>query len=418
LRVANAAGILVAPIACASTLIVGITTLLSGYLGILTIAAGRPLRPSSPSRPIHRIAILVAAHDEETVIGRALNSFSKLDYPRDLYEVHVVADNCTDATSSIVRQMGHEIHERVAPEDPGKGPALNWLFEIVDGGRNPPDMYVIIDADTQVDPMLLKELDAVIGPDVPVAQACYMVSEFDAPDAAALRVAALACRHHIRPLGRNRIGASCGLYGNGMAFTRTVMAGRRWSGHLVEDAEFQIELLLDGHQVRYVPGARLYAEMPNSLAGATTQNERWEAGRIQLARRFTPTLARSALRSRGRTRVAYLDALFDIVVPPLSILVLVQGAAALGAAGLRLGRGRRSDRLRLAVSAISLGMLVAHLIAGLRTVDAPRSAYRALLGAPRMILWKAGLWLRVLASPGEVSWTRTERNRTQLETGS
>ena len=401
----------------ASTIIVGATALLSGYLGVLTVAAGRRRPPPTPMRSNHRFALLVPAHDEAAVIGQTLQAFSNLDYPLDRYEVHVVADNCADATASIVRRAGYEVHDRVAPSDPGKGSALNWLIDIVDGGTHPPDIYVFVDADTRVDPMFLRELDTALGPDVPVAQACYLVDDPGSSNAAALRYAALACRHHMRPLGRTRIGASCGLYGNGMAIARTVMTGRRWSGHLVEDAEFQLDLLLDGYRVAYVPRARIYAEMPASRAGSTTQNQRWELGRIQLVRRFTPLLARRAIRPRGRSRVAFVDALLDNLVPPLSVLVLMQGGAVLVAGVLSVARGARSGRLRLAIAGLSAGTLVVHVVLGLRSVGAPAAVYRALLGAPRMILWKAGLWLRVIRSPEEVSWTRTERNHAHAVAG-
>ena len=75
-----------------------------------------------------------------------------------------------------------------------------------------------------------------------------------------------------------------------MMFTRSLFAGRRWSGHLVEDAELQNELLLEGHLVTYTPDAVLWAEMPHTLSQATSQNQRWERGRIEMAQRYVPKL--------------------------------------------------------------------------------------------------------------------------------
>jgi hypothetical protein len=228
-----------------------------------------------------------------------------------------------------------------------------------------------------------------------------------------LRYAALACRHHLRGLGRTRIGASCGLYGNGMAISRSVLRGRRWSGHLVEDAEFQMELLLDDVMVTYAPGVRLHAEMPASRAGATSQNERWELGRMQLARRYVPTLLSRALRSRHR-RIAHVDAVFDHLVPPLSVLSIAQAGSVVSAVVLYATRHRRGDRLRLGLAGVSAATLAAHVIVGLRSVDAPPAVYRSLLGAPRAIVWKVALWVRVIVLPDRVSWTRTERNGRRL----
>lgn len=401
-------------VAAATTSVVGATSLLTGYLGLLTVAAMLP-RPRSRARtaaPVrHRFAILVPAHDEETIIGRALEAFAALDYPRDRFEVHVVADNCTDRTADVVRGAGFEAHERIAPAAPGKGAALNWLVEIVESHDVPPDAYVIVDADTTLDAAFLTEMDDALCDGASAAQGYYAVSDPDTSTAAGLRFAALACRHHLRPLGRNRLGASCGLYGNGMVFRRALMRDRRWSGHLVEDAEFQMELLLDGQLVTYVPGAALHAEMPDTLEGSVSQNQRWELGRLQVARRFVPPLARRAIGSRRGMRVAYVDAIFDHAVPPLSVLALAQAAACVGAGALAALGGGRSDRRRLAIALASAGTLSVHVVAALASVGAPRAVWRSLLGAPRAVLWKAGLWFGVMRAPDDVAWTRTERNR-------
>jgi hypothetical protein len=109
-------------------------------------------------------------------------------------------------------------------------------------------------------------------------------------------------------------------------------------------------------------------------------------------------------------RTAYADAIFDHLVPPLSVLIAANMLCGAGAAVMTVTRGRRIDRLNLLSSALSATVIVVHVVAGLRSVDAPRSAYRALLHAPQLIAWKIRLWLRVLIRPNSVTWTRTTRN--------
>ncbi len=388
---------------------------LTGYLAVLTAAAlskrgersASNLRTAPSSR---RFVILVPAHNEEAVIERTLDSFRLLDYPHDQFQVHVVADNCTDGTAEVVRRCGFTAHDRIDPVSPGKGPALNWLLEQLEGDRAPFDTVLIVDADTTLHADFLRHMAAALDGGARAAQAYYGVHDPDGSTAAALRSAALACRHNLRPLGRAAIGASCGLYGNGMAFDREVMKGRQWSGHLTEDMEFQMDLLLDGQRVAYVAGAILEAEMPHNLSSATSQNERWERGRQQMARRYVPTLLQRLVSGPGELRTAYADAICDHLVPPLSVLIAANMLCGLGASGMTAIRGRRIDRLNLLSSAFSAAVIVLHVTAGLRSVDAPRSTYRALLHAPRMVLWKLRLWSRVLARPNAVTWTRTTRN--------
>jgi hypothetical protein len=108
--------------------------------------------------------------------------------------------------------------------------------------------------------------------------------------------------------------------------------------------------------------------------------------------------------------MAHADAILDHLVPPLSVLIAANTLCGVGAATMTVARGRRVDRLNLLSSAVSATVIVLHVTAGLRSVDAPRSTYRALLHAPRMVAWKLSLWLRVLARPNSVKWTRTARN--------
>jgi cellulose synthase/poly-beta-1,6-N-acetylglucosamine synthase-like glycosyltransferase len=378
------------------------------YLALLTAAGAVQPRRAAPSKPVTRFAVLVPAHDEALGIGVALDSLLALDYPPDLYRVHVVADNCTDDTAEVVRRKGCEAHERRDPTNPGKGPALNWLSDRLEARGDEFDAVAVVDADTSLDAGFLLAMDRAVRAGAQAAQGYYSVREPDASPAATLRYAALACRHHLRPLGRNRLGGSSGLYGNGMVFDRKLMAKRRWSGHLVEDAEFQNELLLDGHLVHYVPDAVVRAEMPTTMQAATTQNERWERGRLEIARRYVPTLAVRLVTARRR-RIAFADAIGDHLTPPLSTLIVIQSASA-SIAALLGAAGNRTARRLAVVNALAMIATVGHVVAGLASVRAPTRYYVALAKAPKYVVWKVRLWSRMAQSGADVSWTRTLRN--------
>ncbi|MDJ0770838.1 MAG: glycosyltransferase family 2 protein [Ilumatobacter sp.] len=386
-----------------------VAALPSAYLTVLTAVGIRQPRPGAARREVTtHFAIVVPAHDEAAGIGATLESFHELAYPPDRFSVHVVADNCTDSTAEVVRSHGWNAHERMAPDDPGKGPALNWLHDRLNAAGEPFDAIVVVDADTSVDRNFLAAMDAAVAAGAAVAQGHYTVREPEATPTTSFRYAALACRHHLRPLARCRLGASAGLYGNGMVFRRDVLAGRRWSGHLVEDAEFQVELLLDGHAVSYVPHAVLRAEMPHDLGQAETQNQRWERGRIDIARRFVPALVRRAIADRAN-RVALADAAADQTIPPLSVQAAID-VLAISVASVAAVFGGRTARRLLVLDVLALAALVVHALAGLYAVRAPARMYRSLLSAPRMLIWKTRLWLSVAAPDGDVAWTRTQRN--------
>ncbi|MET0326659.1 MAG: glycosyltransferase family 2 protein [Ilumatobacteraceae bacterium] len=383
------------------------------YLTVLTAAAWvatvRPRRrPGSPGG--RSFALLVPAHDEEDVIGETLAALLALEYPASLRSVHVIADHCTDATVDIALACGVEVHRRDGVIR-GKGPGLASVIDELtsDASGAPPDAFVIVDADTIVAPGFLDAVDQAMAGGSAAVQGQYRVRDPGASTGAGLRAAALTLRHHLRPLGRTTLGASSGLYGNGMAFRRELLQGRAWTNHLTEDIEMQMELLLEGTLVAYAPDAVVEAEMPATLGGAVTQNERWERGRLDLARRYIPVLARATVDRRGRQRVAAADALLDHLVPPLSVLVAAVGGVTV--AQLAVTAVRRD---RFARSAVVLPVaIVVHVASGLVLGRAPASVYRSLIHAPAMVVWKVRLWARMLGGgDDDVAWVRTARTGT------
>jgi cellulose synthase/poly-beta-1,6-N-acetylglucosamine synthase-like glycosyltransferase len=382
---------------------------MAAYLRLLTAVGAPRLRRNRhrDARPL-TFVIMIPAHDEEQMIGATLDAMRGLDHDR--FSVHVVADNCTDRTAEIVRAHGFVAHERNSPAAGGKGPALNWLFDRLDrDDRNDFDVAVVVDADTIVDPAFLTELERTFADDVLAVQGHYGVRQPEISAAVGLRAAALAARHHLRPMGRVRLGGSCGLFGNGMAFRRQVLRRHRWTGHLVEDAELQIGLLMDGHRVAYAPDARVFAEMPTTLKRAATQNKRWERGRLQLVRVHGLAVLQQSMRGSPRARAAAVDELFDLLTPPLSVLAGGQVVLA-GVNGVGAMLGGRRHRLLLAVNLAALATLVVHVLIALRTVRAPAAVYRSLARAPVYAWWKMRTWIGVLVRPDVIPWTRTARN--------
>ena len=57
-------------------------------------------------------ALLVAAHNEEKVISDIIKSLKLMDYPKDKYDIFVVADNCDDNTAKIAKDNGAIVYER------------------------------------------------------------------------------------------------------------------------------------------------------------------------------------------------------------------------------------------------------------------------------------------------------------------
>ncbi len=66
--------------------------------------AGPPARPTQPA-----LSLIIAAHDEQDVIAARVQNALALDYPRELLEVIVACDGCSDATAELARRAGADL---------------------------------------------------------------------------------------------------------------------------------------------------------------------------------------------------------------------------------------------------------------------------------------------------------------------
>lgn len=379
-----------------------VLALLAGYLLLLAGAALLASRRTPPraGSPTNRFAILVPAHNEERLLPQLLESLERLDYPKSLYSVQVVADNCSDQTAALGREAGATVYERTNTELVGKGYALEWLLEQVWHTGEQYDAYLILDADSLVSPDFLRIMDARLARGERVIQAYYAVRDPEQGWNAGLRAVALILLHYLRPLGRMVVGGSAGLKGNGMVFAAGILRQHRWTASLTEDIEYHMRLILAGERATFAPDAIVWAEMPGSLGASESQHARWERGRIEMLQHYVPRLLAEAVR---RPSFLLFDAAVEQIIPPFSVLAAASIAYTLVAlvlgspAAIALGVG------------LLLGQLV-YILTGLALARAPRSIYRALLFAPVFMAWKVVLYLRLLAGGKPKTWVRTSRN--------
>ncbi len=375
----------------------------TGYLAMLALLSRANPVPPYPSPPKSRFDVVVPAHDEEAGIAGTVESVLALDYPRELYRVIVVADNCRDSTAKRAEQAGALVIERHDPSRRGKGYALEHAFERI-LAENVSDAIVVIDADTKVSPNLLKAFDARLEAGASAGQAEYGVANRAASWRTRLMHIALTLFHDVRSRARERLGVSAGLRGNGMLFaTPLLRAVPHDAFSIVEDVEYGIKLGLSGHRVHYVGEARVLGEMVSGSSAARSQRRRWEGGRWLLARRHAGRLLAVGLRRRS---LVILDLAADLLVPPLSYVgfATIAGVVA-SAARVALGRGAFWSLAPWCVCALFFAVYVGRG-AWLARVG-PRVALD-LLWAPVYMVWKVALALR--ASPsGEREWVRTAR---------
>jgi 1,2-diacylglycerol 3-beta-glucosyltransferase len=369
-------------------------------LALVALFAGTPRQPRR-SAPL-RIAVLIPAHNESLSIASTVVSLLAVDYPPDHRRLVVLADNCSDDTAARAVDAGAGVIERHQPERRGKGHALSDTFP---GLLADPtlDAIVVVDADTTVSTNLLWQVSDHLRDGAKVVQARYGVAERDRSWRTRLLHIALTAFHDVRSLGRERLGLSCGLRGNGMGFSRAALeAVPHRSVAIVEDAEYGIRLGMAGVRVTYLHDAVVLGDMPSDARSSGIQRQRWEGGRIALRRLYAPELLRHTLKTRSRVSA---DLLADLLVPPLGQLVvrLVMVFAAL------VGLGFITGHRFLAVRVAGAGLVGAglYVFEGWRRSGTGLRGLRDLACGPFYVVWK--LFGNRGGSRPPNEWVRTPR---------
>src|SRR5580692_8403475 len=313
----------------------------TSYLAALAMLSCLRLPPVQLAAPLSgdsltRFDVIVPAHNEELGIASTVRSLRALDYPPGMYRVVVVADNCTDATATRAAEGGAEVHERKDVERRGKGYARAHAFEqsLLAGKAA---AVVVVDADTTTTPNLLRVFDALFRSGAQAIQAEYRVANRDSWRTRLMHIG-FTLFHDVRSRARERLKASAGLRGNGMAFSLPLLREIPHEAFsIVEDVEYGIRLGRAGHRVHYAGEAQVFGEMVSSEAASRSQRQRWEGGRWLLARRHAAILLVEGVRRRS---LLLLDLAADLLVPPLTYVALaMSGGVVASLLGLGLGRG-------------------------------------------------------------------------------
>lgn len=379
-------------------------TAAGAYLALLAGLA-RPSRQGPRSDEV-RLSVVVPAHDEAADIADTVASLLAMDYPVDRRRIVVIADNCTDDTATLARSAGAEVIERVDPYRRGKGFALDHAFGqlLADEWT---DAVVVVDADTVVDRDLLRSLAGRLAAGELVVQADYQVRNPEDSWRTRLLHIAFTAFHEVRSSGRERVGASCGLRGNGMAFSREALTRVPHDAHsIVEDLEYGIRLGQAGVRVAYAGDVAVHGKMPADGDSAKSQRARWEQGRAQLRRRDGGRLVAQALRRRDPV---LLDLAADLWVPPIGQIVSALGIGLVAglATGQLAGRQRASW-----VNAAGLLGVGAHVARGWQRSGTGAAGLLDLARAPVYVGWKLldKVSSRAAGGPSApAEWVRTAR---------
>lgn len=259
-----------------------ICALLFAYQFVYTLVALFKKLPVYVEKEKCRYAFLVAANNEGEVIAHLINSLNSLNYPKDLYKVFLVADNCTDGTAEAARQAGANVYERFNDEQKGKGYALDYLLGQIkkDYGFEAFDGYIIFDADNLVDPEYLTEMNKMFSNQRRIITSYRASKNFGSNWISA--TSSIWFMREARFINRAReiLGLSCTVSGTGYVVPRDIIiANDGWKYFkLTEDAQLSTETIINGDKIGYCETAIFYDEQPIRFIDSWRQRLRWTRG--------------------------------------------------------------------------------------------------------------------------------------------
>ena len=273
---------------------------------------------SENADPSKTFAVLVAAHNESNVIGQLVDNFAIMNYPKSLYDVYVIADNCTDNTAEVARRAGAEVLERFDPENRGKGFAMEWGFAKLFAQSKQYDAIAVFDADNLVDPEFLRVMNQHLLKGETVIQGYLDAKNPTDTWVAGTFAICFWVVDHIWHLAKYNIGLSSCLGGTGMVISTDLLKRHGWGATcLTEDLEFTMKCLAEGISTSWAHEAVVYDEKPLTFIQSWNQRKRWAQGHFDVASRFIPKLFAEGIRRRD---IRLLDGILHLLQPHFLIL--------------------------------------------------------------------------------------------------
>lgn len=270
------------------------------YIFVALFTKPRPHKKTT----LHRYAVLVAARNEQAVIGELIASVRAQDYPAELVDIYVIADNCTDDTAGVARAAGATVFERTDRELVGKGYALDFLLTRIHEtvAADTYDAFLVFDADNLLEPDYITEMNKTFSDGYRIITGYRNSKNFGDNWISAGYALWFLRESALLNYPRHLVRSSCAISGTGFLFSRVVLEelGGWKFFTLTEDLEFTAVNILRGERIGFCREAVLYDEQPVRFRQSWRQRLRWSSGSIQILKRdgrklwkgcFTPGIA-------------------------------------------------------------------------------------------------------------------------------
>jgi cellulose synthase/poly-beta-1,6-N-acetylglucosamine synthase-like glycosyltransferase len=235
--------------------------------------------PIKEYRPKSKIAVLVPSYMEDDVILEVARSYSRVEYPSDLFDVYVIADKMRDSTVTQLREIVKVIE--VSFDVSTKAKSLNYALNHI---KEEYDLVLINDADNILEPTFLERVDYLYQNGYRAIQGQRMAKNTNT-EYAILDAVSEVINNHIYRKGLNGLGCSCALIGSGMAFEFSLLKNLLSQNKAVGgfDKVLQLALVEHGTAIKYEEAAIVFDEKVEESSSFRNQRKRWISSQVKYA---------------------------------------------------------------------------------------------------------------------------------------
>ena len=270
----------------------------------------------------NRFMAIIPAHNEEKVVGNLIASLKRQNYPKELYDIYVIADNCTDNTAKVAKEAGAIVYERFDEEHKTKGYALNWFLKQKIEENAPYDAFCIFDADNIVDENFIKNMNKKLCQGEEVVQGYRDIKNPTDSWITAGYAIFYWTMNRFYHLARYNLGLSPLINGTGFMVKFDIIKPTGWDTNtLTEDIEFSLKTIISGKKLGWATDAIVYDEQPVGFKQSWSQRSRWTVGHIQCLKEYTIPLAVAV--KEHKTLMNFDGLLYMIGSIPMFVLTII-----------------------------------------------------------------------------------------------
>ena len=270
----------------------------------------------------HKFMAIIPAHNEEAVIGNLVESLQKQNYDKELLDIYVIADNCTDRTAQIAEDLGAIVYKRFDETKKTKGYALDWFLKQKIEENADYDAFFIFDADNIVDKDFTKNMNKKLCQGEEVVQGYRDIKNPTDSWVTAGYALFYWQMHRFYHLARYNIGLSPLLNGTGFMVKFDLVKNTGWDTvTLTEDIEFSLKRIIKGRRLGWATDAIVYDEQPVTFKASWSQRSRWTVGHIQCMKIYTKKLALAA--KENKTLMNFDGLLYIVGSIPMFVATLL-----------------------------------------------------------------------------------------------